>query len=229
MKRARTKCGVAAGVGFLIFVLGGGSASAEWFFDLYGGASIPTDPDVTVTRQGGTRETARGHSDTVGTVGGRGGYWFAGQGLRWLGTALDISYFAPEFSRPGGTGDFAKLKLETLPVSWLAMFRLPLLDSPEYPNGRLQPYLGIGLAGFHQKATVQFRSGAGDFSKEGYALGVDVRAGVAYEFLPNWALFAEYRFTHVTDSPEGRSNGQKTTVDIDLNTNHVLFGLGYRF
>ena len=52
---------------------------------------------------------------------------------------------------------------------------------------------------------------------------------MAYEFLPNWALFLEYRFTHVNDSPEGRSNGQKTTVDVDLNTNAVLFGVGYRF
>jgi opacity protein-like surface antigen len=228
MRRARTT-GVAAGVGLLIFVLGGGSASAEWFFDLYGGASIPTDPDVKVTRGGGTRETARGHSDTVWTAGGRGGYWFDGQGLRWLGVALDISYFEPEFTRQGGTGDFAKLKIETLPISPLAMFRLPLLESPEHPNGRLQPYVGIAPGVFHQKATVQFRSGAGDLSDEGFAVGVDLRAGVAYEFLPNWALFLEYRFTHVSDSFEGRSNGQQTTVDVDLNTNHVLFGLGYRF
>ena len=39
MRRARTLC-VAAGVGLLMFVLGGGSASAEWFFHLYGG-SLP--------------------------------------------------------------------------------------------------------------------------------------------------------------------------------------------
>ena len=109
------------------------------------------------------------------------------------------------------------------------MFRWPLLDSPEYPNGRLQPYVGIGPGIFHQKAAVQFRSGAGDISQEGFAVGVDARAGVAFEFLPNWALFLEYRFTHVSDKPEGQSNGQKTTVDVDLNTNHVLFGLGYRF
>ena len=50
MKRARI-AGVAAGVGLLIFVLGGGSASAEWFFDLYGGAAFPMDPDLTVTTE----------------------------------------------------------------------------------------------------------------------------------------------------------------------------------
>ena len=226
MRRARIAC-VAAGVGLLMFVLGGGSASAEWFFDLYGGASIPMDPDVTVTTQGGTRDTERGQSDPVWTVGGRGGYWFDRQGLRWLGVALDISYFEPEFTHSGG--DVATLKIQTIPVTPLAMFRLPLLETPEHPNGRLQPYVGVGPGIFHQKATVQFRSGAGDISDEGFAVGVDVRAGVAYEFLPNWALFLEYRFTHVNDSPEGRSNGQKTSVDVDLNTNHVLFGVGYRF
>ena len=225
MKRVRTTC-VAAGVGLLLFVLGGGSASAEWFFDLYGGASIPMDADVTVTTQGGTRDTERGQSDPVWTVGGRGGYWFD-RGPRWLGVALDISYFEPEFTH--SAGNVAKLKIQTIPVTPLAMFRLPLLENPEHPNGRLQPYVGIGPGIFHQKATVQFRSGAGDISDEGFAVGVDVRAGVAYEFLPNWALFVEYRFTHVSDSPEGRSNGQKTTVDVDLNTNAALFGISYRF
>ena len=227
MKRACTKC-VAAGVGLLIFVLGGGSASAEWFFDLYGGGVFPTDPDLTVTREGGTRETVRGHSEPVWTVGGRGGYWFDRQGLRWLGVGLDISYFEPEYSRPGGTGDVAKVKIQTLPITPLAMFRWPLLDSSEYPNGRLQPYLGVGPAVFHQDATVQFRSGsASNFSDEGWAVGVDLRAGVAYEFLPHWALFLEYRFTHVNDKAE--SNNQNTKVDLDLNTNQVLFGVSYRF
>ena len=231
MRRARIAC-VAAGVGLLMFVLGGGSASAEWFFDLYGGGVFPMDPDLTVTREGGTqdrtRETVRGHSEPVWTVGGRGGYWFD-RGPRWLGVALDTSYFEPEYSRPGGAGDVAKLKIQTIAVTPLAMFRLPLLESPEHPNGRLQPYVGVGPGIFHQKATVQFRSGAGDISDEGFAVGGDGRAGVAYESLPTWALFLEYRFTHVNDSPEGRSNGQKTTVDVDLNTNQVLFGVGYRF
>jgi opacity protein-like surface antigen len=109
------------------------------------------------------------------------------------------------------------------------MFRWPLFESPEHPNGRLQPYLGIGPSVFYQKATVEFRSGVGDFSDDSFAVGVDARAGVAYEFLPNWALFLEYRFTHVSDSPEGRINGEKTTVDVDLNTNAVLLGVSYRF
>jgi hypothetical protein len=43
MKRVRTTW-VAAGVGLLMFVLGGGSASAEWFFDLYGGPRSPLTP-----------------------------------------------------------------------------------------------------------------------------------------------------------------------------------------
>jgi opacity protein-like surface antigen len=227
MKRVPIAC-VAAGVGLLIFVLGGGSASAEWFFDLYGGAAFPMDPDLTVTGEGGAHDTVRGHSDPVWTVGGRGGYWFD-RGPRWLGVAVDISYFEPEFSPSGGTGNVAKLDIQTLTVTPLAMFRWPLLESPEHPNGRLQPYVGIGPGVFHQKGTVQFRSGAGDISEEGFKVGVDVRAGVAYEFLPNWALFVEYRFTHVSDSVEGHSNGQQTTVDFDVNTNAVLLGVGYRF
>ena len=88
----------------LAVVLGGGSASAEVFFDLYGGATNFGDADFELTREGQARETDRGSANTDFTVGGRAGYWFDRQGLRWLGAALDISYFEPEYTRSGGTG-----------------------------------------------------------------------------------------------------------------------------
>ena len=102
MKRAGARS-VAFAAGVLASILGCGGASAEVFLDLYGGATMFNDPDFTVTREGQGRETERGSADTTFTVGGRGGYWFDGQGLRWLGVALDISYFEPEYSGESGT------------------------------------------------------------------------------------------------------------------------------
>ena len=40
---------------------------------------------------------------------------------------------------------------------------------------------------------------------------------------------AEYRFTHYSISPEGRINGQRAKVEADLDTNHVLGGISFRF
>lgn len=228
MKRVRTWCAAVA-AGLLVVGLGGGSASAEVFFDLYGGASIFGDPDFTVTREGQAGETERGSADTDYTFGGRGGYWFDRQGLRWLGLALDVSYFEPEYTPEGGTGNIAKIKVRTLPITPLVMFRLPLLESPQHPNGRLQLYTGAGPSIFILDTQVRFLSGAGEVTETGATIGLDFRAGVAYEFLPNWAVFTEYRFTYYSLEPEGRVDGQKTKVEADFDAHHVLLGISYRF
>ena len=227
MKRVRM-WSAAVAAGLLAVVLWSGSVSAEVFFDLYGGASSFGDPDFTVTREGRARETERGSADTEVTFGGRGGYWFDRQGLRWLGLALDVSYFEPEYTREGGSGDLAKVKVRTLPITPLVMFRLPLLESPQHPNGRLQLYTGAGPSIFLLEATAQFRSGAA-VSKDAAAIGLDFRAGIAYEFTPNWAVFTEYRFTYFSLAPEGRVEGQKTKVEADFDAHHLLLGISYRF
>jgi len=204
-------------------------AGAEVFFDLYGGATNFGDPDFTVSREGRARETERGSADTDFTVGGRGGYWFDAQGLRWLGLALDVSYFEPEYTREGGNGTIAKVKVRTVPITPLVMLRLPLLESPEHPNGQLQLYTGAGPGIFLVDTQARFLSGAGEVTKSSAEIGVDFRAGVAYEFTPNWAVFGEYRFTYYSTSPEDRIDGQKTKVEADFDAHHVLLGISYRF
>jgi opacity protein-like surface antigen len=121
------------------------------------------------------------------------------------------------------------VKVQTLPITPLVMLRLPLLESSQHPNGRLQLYTGAGPGIFILDTTVRFRSGAGEVSKSGATIGADFRAGIAYEFLPSWAVFAEYRFTYYSVEPEGRVDGQKTTVEADFDVHHLLFGISYRF
>ena len=121
------------------------------------------------------------------------------------------------------------MTVQTVPISPLVMLRLPLLANPEHPNGQLQLYTGIGPGFFVKDTTASLVSGGGRVSEQTMSIGVDFRAGVAYEFLPNWAVFGEYRFTHYSVSGDGRINGQRTTVDVDVDANHVLFGISYRF
>jgi opacity protein-like surface antigen len=205
-------------------------ASAQMFFDLYGGASFPGKPDFTLETDNRTsREVEAGESDTVATGGARFGYWFGDLGLPWLGVAGDVSYFEPEFTGPGG-GTLAKVKVRTVPMTPLVMLRLPLLQTPEYPVGRLQLYAGAGPGFFWTEQSARFLSGGTEkVSDDTIEVGVDARAGIAWRFLPNWRVFTEYRFTYYSISPEGTINGQRAKVEADLDTHHFLMGIGFDF
>lgn len=205
-------------------------ASAEMFLDLYAGASFPGDPDFTIeTNNGASRETERGSSNTTATGGLRVGYWFSEAGLPWLGIAGDISYFEPEFTGPSDA-TLVKVKVRTVPMSPLLMLRLPLLQAPDYPAGQLQLYTGVGPGFFWTEQTTRFLNGVTEkVSADTIEVGVDFRAGLAWSFLPNWRAFTEYRFTYYSIKPEGRINAQRASVEADLDTHHILFGIGYDF
>src|SRR5262249_53640450 len=112
-------------------------ASAEWFFDLYGGGAFTQDADITF--RGETTIDDKVKFDTVATGGIRLGYWVDGLGIPWLGLALDGSYFAPK-----ARDSVLDTRLEVVPISSLVMFRAPLFRSPAFPNGQVQPYVGAG-------------------------------------------------------------------------------------
>jgi hypothetical protein len=188
-------------------------ASAEWFLDAYGGASITADADVTI-RNGVTFDD-KAKFDTEGMGGARLGYWL--EGLRWLGVAGDVSYFAP-----AGQGDRAETRLEVVPISPLVMFRLPLAESPEFKNGRLQPYLGVGPGFFLTSVKVDV-PGLGEQSSDWqFEVGVDARAGITFMITPAFGTFVEGRYTVFSTNPGGRS------TEFDIETVHVAGGITVR-
>src|SRR5262245_31286556 len=174
------------GVAFAIAVLGlalstARPAAAEWFLDAYGGVSITDDADVEVR---GRDTKASVEFDKEGMGGGRLGFYLPG--LRWLGFAVDVSYFAPS-----GQGSTVETRLEVVPISALVMFRLPLFDSPQFPNGRLQPYIGGGPSLFLTSVKVDVagqREGNTDWQAE---FGGDARAGIAFMITPGFGTFLE--------------------------------------
>jgi opacity protein-like surface antigen len=208
-------------------------ASAEWFADLYVGAAIYADPTIKTEVQtdvgSASRQTTRAEADTDVTFGGRFGYWL--EGLSWLGFAADVSYFEPEYTPQGGSGALIKAKLRVVPITPLVMLRLPLLQSPEYPAGRLQPYVGAGPGFFVLDTTVRVLSGLGPehVSETGVDIGADLRAGVAWSFTPNWAVFGEYRFTHFSVSPSRNTSGGRISTEFDIDTNSFLAGVSFRW
>ncbi len=198
---------------FGAMTLVGRPASAEWFLDAYGGVSITSDADVTVPN-GGTAEDAVSF-DTEAMGGGRIGYWL--EGLRWLGVAGDVSYFAP-----AGDGTTAEVRLEVIPLSPLVMFRLPLLESPEFTKGRLQPYLAVGPGFFMNSVKVDGPGGEQSTDWQ-FEVGVDARAGLAFMITPTIGTFIEGRYTWFSTNPGGRS------TEIDIETFHFAGGISIRW
>ncbi len=65
-------------------------------------------------------------------------------------------------------------------------------------------------------------------------IGVDLRAGIAWQFQKHLALFGEYRYTNFSADLENTDvlyglAGSKDTIQTRLATNHFLIGISYRF
>ena len=206
---------VAIAMTFLGLTLGAARpAAAEWFLDLYGGVSITDDADVELP--GGQTLDDAVEFDEVGTGGGRLGVWLPG--LRWLGFAVDVSYFAPK-----GQGSTGEARLEVVPITGLVMFRLPLLESQEFPNGRLQPYLGAGAGVFLTSVKVEV-PGFGEENSDWQAeFGGDARGGITFLFTPGFGVFIEGRYTAFSTNPGGQN------TDFDVQTFHALGGFTFRW
>lgn len=214
-------------------------ASAEGFFDLYGGLSLsektnaaaqdffpfttPQPPSVNVTKQL--------DFDASGTFGVRGGYWV--NPIPWVGGAVDLSFFQRKTEGA---------RIDLVPLSFLLMLRYPVLMSDEYPKGRLQPYIGVGPSLFYSHASMDFDPPLGHVTHGNFFsdVGLDVRAGASWRASPHIALFVEYRFTHVTlDYKEEVCLGligcladnpvkvTEHTIEGTLDTHHVLMGIRF--
>jgi opacity protein-like surface antigen len=236
----------------LLIALAGGAvpASAEWFGDLYLGGAFTQNSDLTAkgSVNGSPFEiTARDlRFDSSITGGGRLGYWF--ETLPWLGLGLDVAYFAPNvlaqnvdtsvklggLSANIGAVQFEKLKLDVTDVSLDLMLRWPgLVSSPQFPKGRLQPYLTVGPAVFLVTARDSTNFGPpNDQSSHDTAIGVKAGFGTTWMLTPSIGLFAEYRFTHFSPTFDFDTNApgfSKAKVETDVNTHHVLVGVTFRF
>ena len=202
---------VAALVALAVTVSAPALARAETFLELYGGGAFPLDSDTTISGPGFVLIGESSYKESF-VVGGRGGYYFEG-GVPWLGLALDVSYFKADIDLPSGAEN------EVVPVSLLLMLRAPLVQSPAFPRGRLQPYVGIGPSFVYSK------SKDGTASDTSFDLGFDFRMGLAWMLTKNVGLFGEYRFSYV--QPDYDLNGEH--VEPDFSVNHLAVGLTFRF
>jgi opacity protein-like surface antigen len=116
-----------------------------------------------------------------------------------------------------------KANFELLPISALVMLRVPRLVNPLALLTGLTPYAAIGPAVFLTR--VDFEG----FEESGAALGLDVRVGLRWEFLPVFGVFAEYRYTRVKDDYQDALRDSPASLDVEFTTHHVLGGISLRF
>ena len=236
------KSSVAIAATLVSLVVGAHPTAAEWFTDLYGGAAFTERHRFSldgkldgVAVAGFVKNVSY---DKSFSVGGRGGYWF--ESVKFFGLGLDVSHFRPDISSqtkmgkgtitdtrgalfgvPINVSGAGPVKLREVDLFITAacfdlMFRWPMLESTNFPNGRLQPYVTAGpglyiqhLEGFDTRATH----------------GVQVGGGVLWEFTRNIGVFSEYRHTHI----RAALNSGEITFRTHLSTHHLLSGVSVRF
>lgn len=194
----------------LLLVIACSPAAAEPFVDLYAGAASTRDSALRFDAFGaGVREEVSW--DRSLTVGGRLGYYFG-----WLGIALDASFFEPEDD------------IVVVPISALAMLRIPLLKSSEFPGGRLQPYVAAGPSLFITWVDGSLPTG-GRATGASPDIGADVRGGLTVLLTPNLGIFAEYRYTHVKPDIDLDFVGLDVEAETEFRTHHINGGVSLRF
>src|SRR2546425_706761 len=219
-------------------------ASAEWFVDVYARGSFTGPADVTTRVPDLDQRTTLsdvGFDTSSAARGGRLGYWLESPPVFGLG--IDAFRFRPDIRRqtrtakvcsPGcavGSATFEELELSILGVTLDARFRAPgMFATDSIPNGRLQPYLTVGPTVFIAEAedSTNFAEPSRQ-SDTDVAVGLTVGWGLAWQFHKHWAIFTEYRFTHVSPTFQFTSFGAKTTVRTTLDTHHAIGGISFRF
>jgi opacity protein-like surface antigen len=203
-------------------------ADAEFFIDAYAGGAFTRDSNASFSILDTVTNVGIDTDDSF-IAGGRLGYWLGF--FPWLGLALDVSYFETEGDPPSSIGDvqvptfdnLGKANFELLPISALVMLRVPRLVNPLALLTGLTPYAAIGPAVFLTR--VDFEG----FEESGAALGLDVRVGLRWEFLPVFGVFAEYRYTRVKDDYQDALRDSPASLDVEFTTHHVLGGISLRF
>ncbi|MBH0199698.1 MAG: porin family protein [Nitrospira sp.] len=213
---------------------------AEPVVSLYGGGAFPQSSTVTTTVQrtpcficptSTVTGSRRVNFDSSPTIGGRVGYWV--DRVPWFGVAFDMSYFGARAS-----GIDSNAQFEVIPLSFLAMFRVPLFTSENYPRGRMRPYAAVGPSFVLALASTDFGQTVPSVGQEwSKSAGLDIRAGLDWMFAPHLAVFTEYRFfyTHIKAESCNTSGsfslcfGSNDIITSTLQTHMISAGLAYHF
>jgi hypothetical protein len=206
-------------------------AGAEWFADVYAGGSATSNSEVKLSHDVRLKEV---EFDNGLTYGGRFGTFF--NAVPWLGLTFDAMSFHANIDKQraqvkdtGAVVQLAPLDLSVSLISLDIVLRLPLLATPEIPNGRLTPYILGGPAAFIARA-----DDGGNFIRRyqddtDVTFGYNAGAGIGWQFSKSIGVFTEYRFTHGKPEFEFDNFDDRVKVKSTVDSHHILVGLSFKF
>jgi lipid A oxidase len=110
-------------------------------------------------------------------------------------------------------------------VGPLVLYRFRVLESPEFKDGRLQPYVGVGPIYYidHPESKV---NGLVAERYEGSGWGWQGVAGLRYRLSEHWSAFGELKYDAGNANVRAGGDGSASTR---LRTGHAIAGVGYSF
>lgn len=227
------------------------TAAAERFVKVFTGIGLTADSDLRIRRPDRALDLVfegiewEDHSlggPSIPYLGARGGLYL--ERRPWLGFAIDIFHFkvfaeTDRTVRVRGTVELVPVD-GTFPLDAFVqrynigngvnmvlatgLGRLRLRRTARFPEGRVQPYFGVGLG-----PTVLYTASTffGD-GRQGYelgGLGGQALAGVDLRLAQRVGVFAEVKLT-LTEANGSIAFGASQT---DLETRHLVVGAGYHF
>lgn len=200
------------------------AVAQEYFSEIHGAPSlteadaIEIEPPVPFNLpEPANRDAVHGSALTAN---GRVGMWFND----WGGFSLDGTLLQSDEYGPNNG---------VLSATPLLLLRIRMLKSGSVPDGRLQPYLGIGPGLFLTDQKTNFRR---DINRRidtaQMAIGVDFRTGMRWQLGSKLRLFGEYRMTHYKTEASDKSKTASATSEYGegrLTTNQIMGGLSFTF
>ena len=216
-------------------------AERDWEFSVgaFGGEAYHSNEDLKINN-GDPSFPVHGtvHGVTLndsGTFGGKLTAWYLPRKYNWqpqVGFELDFTRFTADmdpqlrgadgtFPTPGfqlGSVQFTYVR--DLSVNTLAanlMFRYPIWSTPDLPQGRIAPYVGIGVGA--QRAVLSLQ--AVPYREVDYAPAGQLLVGMKFFVMKNLAIFGEYKriwsshdFTYSGVQPPGYEETWSVVTNI---------------
>lgn len=229
------------------------SVVAESYVGAYLGAAFTQDKELRTELElnGGPFVNGRAYDlafDPTVVFGAKAGYFLTRPVLGGnLGAELDVYHYRPDLDeqRVRFKGLLAGVQADTrtpvqsadvevTAVTLNLLYRFGLAREPAYPQGRFQPYVGIGGGAFIARlftTTSPFDVNK-DISDTDVQPGMQAIAGGRWFLTPRIALFAEYKFVNTqTFSFKFKESGTvfgfpmtETARDRAALTSHLVYG-----